>query len=1748
MNKSRVLVIALIVSLIFNLISLVKSIREVQPVENQDLSIVKPGVDEVSFDDSEKGAKIKLKFQTEMSQEEVPVQLFPPLKFETKWHDAKTLELHLKEKTVPGKKYFVRTSAQTKDQSGMSLPDTFKEVFSQPLKVEKADVISRMDKVLISLKFNGAVSSKNIKKYVSVKGQEKDCAYTISKDNGDRFELSVNSGKEKKLILEIAAELKAEQAEKGLGSKFVKELSLNKVLKINSLRSTSERRGGAFLVSFNRSVKAEELQKFLQIEAVSGEDEKGKSFRFQCIDYYENEVFVKGDFKASTLYKFIFKKGLESIDKSLLAEEYVKVVQSESLQNSFEFISKGPLFPAGRDFKIPVRVVGHEKLKLKVTKVYPNNLVQFFSNGYYDRKRVGKTVLEKSIETGLSTSQEKKIFLDFGDALDEKGIYVLTIHANYTWNEKHLTVIRTDLGLSMAKTDRKLQVWAFDVNSGLASAGVNISLLSYQNQTLLESTSNEQGLAEFDLKPVSDKPYLLRLQKGDDISYRNFEDAINLSAFRMKGAPFSNKAYEAFIFTERDICRPGETIDVSMIIRKRDKKAAGGFPLELKVFGSDSSEEFSQIIEIPESGFISQKVKIGEHSRTGYWKISLGIPGDSKALLATKEFLVNTYTPDSFKVKIDKEDKLLSGNELPIHVSANYNFGGALSNASAKISLEYSAADFSSEKFRGFHFGDKSNSHFRDFTQAGKLNEDGKGNFEINLSQLQNNSTLPAVAELRVNAAISDANGETVSSRQTFLHMSQAYIIGLSKEKKVSDEAEIKWVRVNSLLEKAAYPDQMSWQLSQRKWHYTYKENSRGDYVWNWACERIPLKEGLIRESSEEGILSLGKLKSGLYELTVSARDGKIHTVYPFDIGQSSGDVRLGNSEFVKLYSDRAVYKPGDTARLRFESPADGTAVLRISDLDLYPQIVKEVKRGWNVINFTVPQSIHGNFYTALTLVRKLDQQLSLPPRFFGLQSIRIDNEQKRLALEIEAPEKAEPGERVKVSVKVKGVKSACKVKLMAVDEGVLSLTAFKTPSPFEAFYGQKELRTKFIDVFDDMFPEINENFGTVSLAGGGGEAVFRGGSFEYVKSHLVTLGIQESDEQGNLDLEFDAPEFNGAMRIMAIAVNDEALGHAERKLTVKDRVTVMSGKVKALTPGDVMTLPVSLFNNEEKSLSGTLTVVAEGSLKVLGSGEEKLSLNPDKSEHKYFKIQALDTAGDGLLRIEFKGPGVSSVKKLPVNIRPAYARVSGGISGVVAKGVSRSLGTDEKFLAGTEKSSLVVSTSSASEMYTFFQQLQDYPYGCLEQTASRAVVNLYGSQLAPEEAREKSAEIVKAALARIGKMQTANGGFGMWPGANEVWASATVYAGHFIAQSKERGFEIDAYMLRDLKDYLQRFSENQFNSSSIDEAYSLYVLACLGSADKQKALAIIEEKSMPVLARMLACGVLSRSGDNNKAADLFRKIEISGLLSERITWDMDSKIRRLGLASQLALDIFGSQGESEKLYESLVTEVRAAKWLNTQDKALLCMSAGRRAVLANESPDSSAVVSFNGQSHEVNGSKALFYNGTLENTQIKNSEKGPVYFSYYSSGIPLDGGRDTSNGIEVSRSYLDKNGQKVSSFKVGDLVQVKIKVKAAFDIDNTVILDLLPGCLAVESAYLKSRNGSFKVKNGVLKHYEGLDDRMIICTDLQSGREVEFTYTARLVAAGSFNICGLSAEGMYKPQLNASVNSREKLEVVKEH
>lgn len=1595
--------------------------------------------------------------------------------------------------------------------------------------------------------------------------------------SGVRLVLEHLGGVER-LTVRLQAGLPRADGRLSLGADAEVSLPLKRELRVEHLSASDH--GGFIALSCQMSDSPElsELRRFIKI------DPEVENLSFHVTRY--QHLRIRGDFEPNQFYKVTFRAGLTGVNGYRLSRDQVLGAVTGELEPYAAFAAEGPFFPRFRSGGLPITVRNAAELRLGASRIYPNNYLGFYRDGSHTAYRNGADLGQITFQTGAGDDRghvvEVPVATLFSGA--SNGFYRVWVEAGSGYRSSR-DVLLTDLALAAVSVPGSVAVWVTSLADGRPVADCEIELRSFTDQRIGGAISDSDGMVVIPVDPAGGAsggrgpgvgaPYLIVATRGDDISVCGLThvESQDLSAFTLPSRPMSAGAYEIFAYPNRGICRPGESMSVSALIRDRDLTGAGGFPVQLIVDDPLGKRFVDRMLELDESGFVTADIPFPTHAQSGRYSASFRLPGDDE-VLGQCAFMVADYQPDRVRVSLRGDRPVVRrGEPIPVVIKAEYYFGKPLSEAPVKLEGTLSPADFAPDGWPGFRFGDAHRGWTKPSPVRAEAVTDARGEAGVVLS-LPEDLSPGAAMRLTLLGSVQEPGGRAVSARdERVVHAYDRYI-GLRSELTDPTPAPgslpFEWISVDPEGGVAPLSGPLRFEVVRVEWRYLLREDESGNRRWEWLHQTVPVTAGdlPVPAGSARGAFEVTVADPGVYRLRVRTDEAgrTADTSLDFHVFHGDDPVRLSVPSYLAITPDRTAYAPGQSGNVTFDAPASGHALFMITGGDVEHRAVHRIERGRNALPFTAPNRPHGNVVASLTLVRDPTISVPLPRRFFGLANLAMNQSRHRIDTELTAPESTVPGESIslRLTLKREGKAVGGRVHLFAVDEGILALTAYRSPDPFDFFHGPRRVPVAFHDMFDLLFPEPDEGAPRVSPVGGGGAAYYD--PFRPVPegAALVTLPIVTVPESGEVAVPLTLPDHTGSMRLMAVAFNDRALGGTAREIRMRAPATLQLTAPRAVAPGDVFEATVAAFNHDVAADRASFSWNVEGPVDRIDAEENSVALPRGGTVAIVvpFKVRA-DEAGPIVLRCRMTLGDLERESRIRLRSRPASPPVYHSGFATVPPGETFVATIPDGFVPGTVRGEVRVGHSRVMELVGAGFWLNHYPYGCLEQTVSGAFPYLYLTELIGFDGLDDPAVddgrlnegTVAAAIDRLELMLADQGGFTMWPRGGEVWVAGSVYACHFLAEATRLGIPVPDFMWAGAKRFLGEvaMAGGDRGANSVERAYALYVLALAGEPRHALAQAALMDPSMPDFGRVLAAGSLTVGGRGRTGnAALRRLVEAGSFLTESISAGLDSPVRRNSLALLVLLDAEpGGQAAADAVDRLMTMRGSEGHWGTTQDNAMASLAIGRW-LRHHPAPGATrGTVTVADQSPVTVAANAPFAAAITETGSdgwtITADGPGPLYCGWSIAGVPLRPKTGViEKGLSVRRRYLDESGGPIGSeLAHGDLVRVTVELHAPTQVRNLVVIDPLPGGLQIEDPALSTRWARPDSATGLQVNLaEKRDDRMVLFCDLDGGKQATFTYTARAVSRGEFVVPGVAAEAMYDPSLHAYRGSEGRLRV----
>jgi Large extracellular alpha-helical protein len=1637
----------------------------------------------------------------------------------------------------------------------------------------------------VDLYFNYAVNPAAIKDKMQLQIGGKPVDYSIvTLSNDRRLSLRIQGMKPEDKDLEAKLTLNKGLVPEG-GVNGTKEAIENKVfipspynLTINDVQSEHDGLGGKLYVRTSQQVVMDKINSLIKFNP---------AVKFS-VEQTEDGFAVSSDaFDADKSYVFTVGKGVRGKIGGVLREDFNTNVAFGELEPSLLFANSKAVYLSGQGNKnIEVRIINIPRVKVIISKIYESNLLTSQRYGYYPKSdgndeedyyyegnssdlSLGDIIYEQEIDTrSLPKYGNSRLFnFNVEDRLpDFKGIYHIKIRsAKDYWISDSRFVSKSDIGLIAREGKDKLFVFANSIKTAQPVNGVNVIVYGNNNQVLGAAATNADGVAEV---PMTRKEFagfrsaMVIAKTAEDFNYLPFSNTrVNTSRFEVGGKRSNSTGLDAFIYAERDIYRPGEKLNFSVILRDRQWKSPGELPVKLKFLLPNGKELKNFRKTLNEQGSLDGEVELATSAITGSYMLEVYTSND--VLLGSKSFSIEEFVPDRIKVsaQLDKPN-LAPGMNVNLAINATNFFGPPAANRNYEAEMQVSAINFSPKKYNQYDFSITNQGlSFDKKLNEGSTDENGNAKESFSIPALYDKKGL---LKATFYATVFDETGRPVSrsvsaniyTQDVFLGIgSDGYwyyplnqmvrfpLIALDKNENLVNGAK---ARVQVI--KHEYRTVLS-----KSGSYFRYESQREDKV---------VAEQTINVSGENANFGFVPRSPGNYELRVSVPGANSYVSKRFySYGFWGGDntsFEVNTEGNIDISPDKTSYLSGESAKLLFKTPFSGRMLVTLETEKVVSYQYVNVENRTATLDLKLTAEHLPNVYVTATLIKPHDISDIPLTVAHGFQSLKVEETGRKIPVEISAQKSVRS--RTHQKVKVKAAPNSY-VTLAAVDNGVLQITDFATPDPYKHFYAKKALEVNAYDLYPLLFPELKAR---LSSTGGDGELEMtkRTNPMPAKRIKVVSYwsGITKTNSSGEASFEFDIPQFSGEVRLMAVAYKDESFGSGESTMTVADPLVLSTALPRFLSPGDTVTVPVTLTNTTGKLASATAMLNVSGPLQVPGEKQQTVSINSNSEQRTVFQLVATPAVSTGKVAVEVNALGEKFLDETEISVRPAsplqVLTGSGTLTGNNTRRVNIPL---NDFLPNSTDYQLVVSRSPALQLGKQLRYLVNYPYGCTEQTISAAFPQLYlgdlADQLNAQQGVQKGANWnVLEAIRKIKLRQLYNGAMTLWDGEGQEHWWATVYAGHFLIEAQKAGFEVDKNVLNGIMSYINNrlknketieyyYNQNQKKKIAPKEVvYSLYVLALSG---KPNVSAMNYYKANAHLlsldSKYLLSAAYAIAGDKQKFRELL-PTSFSGEVSVAQTGgSFYSDIRDEAIALNALLDVDPANSQVPIMSEHVANKMKQRDWYSTQECSFSFLALGKMARAARKATITADIKAGGKTVARVEGAPVKLTAKQLGGTNIEIVSKGEgrLYYYWQSEGISASGTyKEEDSYIRVRRHFYDRYGRTINNhtFNQNDLVIVQITLDKSYsgNVDNIVITDMLPAGFEIENPRTKEIPGMDWIKDASTPTaLDVRDDRINLFLDLRSGRQTYY-YAVRAVSPGIYHMGPVSADAMYNGEYHS--------------
>lgn len=1509
---------------------------------------------------------------------------------------------------------------------------------------------------------------------------------------------------------------------------------------------------------------------------------------------------------ADTQYRVSIGAELESADGETLGSAIEREVYTGPLAPIVGFSGQGNVLPAHESRGLPVISLNQSEVDIEFLRIREREIPRFLE-AYPRNQRMYGWSLESIARWGdpvysnrfaLSNRQNERevSYIPVRDIreLSEPGLYFAILRQPGKFDAHYDTAMFfvSDIGLHVRMYREEILVHTASLETGQPKSRVALSLRNERGEEVATAETDDRGLARFSGR--ADPRHVLVARHGSDLSLLPFNQAaLDLSEFAVAGRP--HRDAEIFPWSGRDLYRPGETLRVDALLRNADGRAMPAQPLFAQLVQPDGRTLLRSRLEPGDLGHFEFSRAIPADAPTGRWQLAFSTKPDEAQPAHVFRFRVEEFLPERLKLDFDSPvERLAAGEPLPLRVRADYLYGAPAAGNRFTARLALANATEAVPALKGFVFGDA----LQELPAAPEdvidqaLDEEGA--LETTVPVLDGvNLTGPVT--VAVQGSVFETGGRAVSRNLVRTIWPADTLVGvrplfdLADGAPYNDRARFEVVRADAAGNRLAGTGLEATLIREhRDWHWSF-DNETG-----WKADFTRRFETIATRSVDVAADATAALEFevewGEYRLEISDPATGLAMRLPFRAGWGWDEDRGGSPrpDRVKIALDKTAYRGGDTIVATLTPPHEGPALILLESDRVLWETQIDARAGTTVeIPLEADWERHDLYVTALVFRPGSSRAGMTPKRALGVAHVPLDRSDRTVAVEITSPQTMRPQRSLSVDVNAPSLAGReALVRVTAVDLGVLNITRFALPDAAAWFFAQRALGVEARDLYARIIESLDGQKARLRYGGDMALPVLPGSRRPNAVIETVDLvgEVVRVGADGKAKVDIAVPDFNGTLKVRALVWADEQFGAAEAETIVRAPIVVEASTPRVMAPGDRASLTLDLTNLSGSAADYALAVSASGPITV-GTAPSTVTVANDERRTLTVPITASGAFGVGELRVTVKGADADVDRRFRLAVRPAWPEVTRASARVIenAGAVSPSAALRSGLIPETVAQRLAITTLPPLPYGASARSLVAYPYGCLEQTSSKAwallmlddearsrlgigelsITDPSGARLPVDSARRTA--MLDYAVARIASMQTDDGHFAMWPGESQAATQLTPMVAEFLLTARDAGVTVPTEVLdraleRLREDLLQGGNPHWGYDHSehlriAEMAWAGMALSMVERAPVGTLRALFDNERGNLVAPLplVHLGVaLKRMGDTTRAQQAIDEAFSRDFTRPNWLGDFGSEPRDIALMLALAR----KEGLTKPEHEARAVEL--SRSLSTRGDALHLSTQEQIAVLrlgntlAAKAPRSfAASIAIGGRIEERTGvstvARTLDSAALASGARITPSGGMPLYVIEEVAGVPTTVEPTSSEQLKISRRWFKPDGSpwEGGSLAEGDVLVARIEVESADYLRDVLVVDLVPGGLEVENLNLSdpAAFGSASIDGIALadryarsqpRFEEYRDDRYVAALELYSGTKATLMYLARVVSPGAFVVPPPFVEDMYRPELRA--------------
>ena len=1348
-------------------------------------------------------------------------------------------------------------------------------------------------------------------------------------------------------------------------------------------------------------------------------------------------------------------------------------------------------------------------------------------------------------------------------------------HPSYYMNSDRAAacnVFASNLGMIVKRNSlNKLWIAVSNILDTNPVGKAQVTVYNFQLQPIGKGETNGEGFVEISSKGT---PFIVVAEAEKQKAYVRVVDGEEQSVSRFDvGGKEIQKGLKGFIYGERGVWRPGDTLHISFILEDREKRIPDKHPVALEIYNPKGQFYTKMISTQGMNGFYTFDVPTQAGDPTGLWNAYIKVGGTT----FHKGLRIETIKPNRLKINLTLPKILQSTDKnVTVPLASAWLTGATASKLKAKVEMSLSKVNTQFKNYGQYIFNDPAT----DFTTIktdvfdGILNAEGKAGVTLKVPAATN---APGMLNATFTTRVFEPGGDASIYTQSIPFSPFVSYVGINlnqpKGKYIETDKDHVFdvVTVNSQgqpvnrsnLEYKIY--RISW-----SWWWENSDESFGTYINNSSI--TPVASGKLQTSGGKTTFKfrVDYPSWGRYLVYVKDKDsghatgGTIYVDWPESRGRSNKTDPSG-IKMLTFSLDKDSYEIGETATAIIPAAAGGRALVSIENGSsvLHREWLEVTNEGDTKYTFEITPEMAPNVYLHISLLQPHAQTINdLPIRMYGIAPVFVTNRQTVLQPQIQMPEVLRPETDFNVTVSEKSGKPMT-YTLAIVDDGLLDLTNFKTPDPWNEFYSREALGIRTWDMYDNVLGASAGAYSSLFSVGGDATlkpADAKANRFKPVVKFIGPFYLEKGRQQTHT---LKLPMYVGSVRAMVVAGQDGAYGNAEKTAFVRTPLMLLSTLPRVLSIQEEITVPVNVFAMEKQVKNVTVSLQASGGgVQIEGSHQQSLTFNRPGDQLVFFTLKTGNKTGKATIKLTASGGGQQTKETIEIEVRNPNPIVTLRSSEWIETGQNKELSYQLGSLSANNQIKLEVSRIPSVDISRRFDFLYNYQHHCTEQLTSKALPLLFIAQFKTIDTRE--AEKIKAnvqeAIRQIYARQLPNGGFVYWPGnaVADEWISS--YTGMFLTLAQEKGYAVHANVLNKWKRFQRAAAQNwrmpqeannwQQWQSELQQAFRLYTLALAGAPEYGAMNRMKEQPGLSIQAKWRLAAAYALTGKMKPAEELVYNAETTVIPYSSMNQIYGSSDRDEAMILETLL-LMNRERDALQQAKVVSKNLSQENWFSTQSTAFALMAMGRLAEKLSGSLD--FTWTWNGkQQPAVKSAKAVFEkeistspkSGTVA---VKNQGKGALSVDLITRTQLLN---DTlpaiSDNLRMDIRYASMDGKPMS---VNDIRQGTdftaiasiSNTSGTTDYTNLALTHIIPSGwevynerMTVPEAEPQETTDSSGNVSGQYTYQDIRDDRVLTYFNLRRGETKIFTIRLQATYAGNFILPAVQCEAMYDVNVQA--------------